>query len=99
MPEVNQDQPPVESFALHVLHFIKAFVLKLKEILPTLLIVLILLGILYNFFAKDDKDIPEEAFQKLYKLLTSAGGVMPRIGGINDEKWVLSEIKQNYTVN
>ena len=31
--------------------------------------VLIVVGLIYNFFASTEKDIPEEVFQKLYKFM------------------------------
>ena len=34
---------------------------------------LIIVGLIYNFFASTEKDIPEEVFQKLYKFMQVQG--------------------------
>ena len=47
----------------------------MKEFLTILILAFILIGLLYNHFSKDDRDLPDSFFQNLYKLLASASGV------------------------
>ena len=50
-------------------------ILLVKDMLALLIILLIFAGLIYNFIAKDENDIPNEVFQNLYKLLKSNGGI------------------------
>ena len=47
----------------------------IEEFLTILILLLILIGVLYNHFSKDERDLPDSFFQNLYKLLASASGV------------------------
>ena len=47
----------------------------IKEFLTILILVLILIGFLYNHLNKYQRDLPDSFFHNLYKLLASASGV------------------------
>ena len=72
--EVNQVVEKMDSYRKMV-----------KEILDWLRIVFVvgvaavlILGVIYNFFASNEKDIPEEVFSKLYKFMIAQGaGALP----------------------
>ena len=69
---------------------------NIKELLTIFLVILILGGIIYNFFMKDEKDIPQEIFHQLYKLLASSAGV-PHFASIEEKSWLRLKLQQNYT--
>ena len=85
---------PPESFCTHLRKLLSKNIIKIKEYLAAVVIVLILLGLVYNLFARDEKDIPDEVFQKLYKLLTASGGTMPVIGAVEAGKWQAPQTPQ-----
>ena len=67
-----------------------------KEALTLAVIILIIVGLIYNFFMKDEKDIPDEVFQHLYKLLASSAG-FPHFASIEEKSWLQLKVQQNYT--
>jgi hypothetical protein len=99
-PVVSADVPdsfplpaPPDSLCTQLHHIFSQNITKIKEYLTVAVIILILLGILYNFFARDEKDIPDDVFQKLYKVLGASGGNVPSIGAIGDGKWQQLQIE------
>ena len=68
----NEDQPLLESH----LDKLKSFKKTIKECLEWARLVVvcfaagaIMIGVVYNFFANTEKDIPDVVFQKLYKFM------------------------------
>ena len=47
----------------------------IKEFLTILILVLIVIGFLYNHFSKDERDLPDSFFHNLDELLAGASGV------------------------
>ena len=73
----NDDQPLLEAR----LDKLKSFKKSIKEVLDWARLVVvcfaagaIMIGVVYNFFANTEKDIPDVVFQKLYKFIGSSGG-------------------------
>ena len=93
-PDSPSGGAPSDSFCTHLRKLLSKNIIKIKEYLAVVVIVLILLGLIYNLLARDEKDIPEEVFQKLYKLLTASGGSMPVIGAVEDGKWQAQQTPQ-----
>ena len=52
-------------------------ILVAKDILTALIVLLIFAGLVYNFIVKDEKDIPAEVFENLYKL-AKTGSEIPK---------------------
>ena len=46
----------------------------------------LILGVIYNFFASAEKDIPDEVFSKMYKFMQVEAGESPNIPSLNDGK-------------
>ena len=47
----------------------------IKEFLTILILVLIVIGFLYNHFSQDERDLPHSFFHNLDELLAGASGV------------------------
>ena len=75
--EVDSDNPPriQECFLVKLKRTLHEKMGVLNEFLTILILVLILIGFLYNDFSKDERDLPVSFFQNLYKLLAPASGV------------------------
>ena len=73
----------------------------IKEFLTTLILVLILIGFLYNHFSKDERDLPDSFFHNLYKLLASATGVPISNEPADDSnrEWAKILQRQNFSKN
>ena len=74
--EVEQEH---EAQAVSHMEKIKLYKKIIKECLEWVRLIvvstiagLIIVGLIYNFFASTEKDIPEEVFQKLYKFMQVA---------------------------
>ena len=93
-PDYLPGGAPPESFCTHIRKLLSKNIIKVKEYLAAVDIVMIMLELVYNLFARDEKDIPEEVFQKLYKLLTASGGTMPVIGAVEDGEWQAHQTPQ-----
>ena len=98
IPELNNTLPldemdiaepaiPEPTFSLFqkILKLIKEKTVCIKQLLVVVIICIILFGLIYNFFAKEEKDIPTEVFDQLYKLLGTSYGV-PQLSPIEDFK-------------
>ena len=46
-----------------------------KEVLTLVILIALLFGLTYNYFMRDERDLPESFFQNLYKLLGSSSGI------------------------
>ncbi|KAF0155393.1 MAG: hypothetical protein FD188_3144 [Ignavibacteria bacterium] len=66
---------------------IMVFVNHIKLILIVIIILMIIVGLIYNTFAKDQKDISEATFQKLHNLLITNSDLLPRIASLEQSKW------------
>ncbi len=73
--EQEPSQNVEEKGGFHFVH-LKAFKQTIKECLECVRIVVlcfaagaIMIGVVYNFFANTEKDIPDAVFQKLYKFM------------------------------
>ena len=75
--EVDSDNPPPiqECFLVKLNRTLHEKMGFIKEFITTLILVLILIGLIYNHFSKDERDLPDSFFHNLYKLLASASGV------------------------
>ena len=77
-------EPTLPLYQKILKHF-KEKTVCIKQFLVVVIICIILLGLIYNFFAKEEKDIPKEVFDQLYNLLGTSYG-FPQLSPIEDFK-------------
>ena len=61
----------------------------------------LILGVIYNFFASAEKDIPDEVFSKMYKFMQAEAGDSPNIPSLIDGKTQAQwwHLPRNSTIN
>ena len=76
----GEEEQEHEAQAVSHMEKIKLYKKIIKECLEWVRLIvvstiagLIIVGLIYNFFASTEKDIPEEVFQKLYKFMQVQG--------------------------
>ena len=94
--EQEPSQNVQEKAGFHFVH-LKAFKQTIKECLEWVRIVVlcfaagaIMIGVVYNFFANTEKDIPDAVFQKLYKFMEvqAAAHVTSSSTENNIQEWI-----------
>jgi len=84
--EPSGDQPDGPKEIQEVVGRFHAYQKMLKEALEWIRIVIVcgiaaclILGVIYNFFASAEKDIPDEVFSKMYKFMQAEAAESPNI--------------------
>ena len=68
--------PPLhECFRVKVNRILKEKLGTVKEVITLVILLALLFGLMYNYFMRDERDLPESFFQNLYKLLASSSGL------------------------
>ena len=73
----------------------KIFIEWIKNFIILIVFIAIVIGTIYNIFATSEKDIPEEVFERLYKLIITQNNLMPTIGKITDPEWKPAMMNQS----
>ena len=94
-PTITPDYPVPDLFLTRYKQNIKQILDWIKTAIIGLSLVLILAGLLYNFFSPPDKDIPQEVLKNLYAFLQNQYGanVAPFNLPIHQSEW----LKLNFT--
>ena len=87
-PEPTKDEPKARFHFGHL----KAFKHTIKECLEWVRIAVlcfaagaIMIGVVYNFFANTEKDIPDAVFQKLYKFMEVQAAAQVTSSSVEDK--------------
>lgn len=67
--------PPHECLLVKVNRILKEKLGAVKEVITLVILLALLFGLMYNYFMRDERDLPESFFQNLYKLLASSSGL------------------------
>ena len=93
-PEVEgKDQPDGPVEVKEVVERFHSYQKIIKESLEWIRLIVVcgvagclILGVIYNFFASAEKDIPDEVFSKMYKFMQVEAGDSPNIPSLIDGK-------------